>query len=112
MEELPVTPEDSLNAGSATLDANCTNPASSGEELSSFNIKEDEYLEIANVPSALDTSQHTTASSQDLIRSASLDQQLRAGIAHEAFELLVRTSSQRLLPFNMPYKNVRQQDAE
>ncbi|PNP45667.1 hypothetical protein TGAMA5MH_02892 [Trichoderma gamsii] len=94
---LPVTPEDSLHAGSTTSDANYQNSASIRVELPSFNIKKDEYLEIADLPSAPDnlsvrkTAQHLAASAQGLVSSASLDQQQRADTALEALELLMRS---------------------
>lgn len=102
-----MTPEDSLNAGSATLDANYTNSAPIRTDLSSSNV----LSALEDLP-ALDTLQHTTASSQGFVSSASLDQQQRAGIAHEAFKLLMRVSCQRLLPLNMLHNNVRRQEAE
>ncbi|KAM0448951.1 hypothetical protein ACHAO4_008179 [Trichoderma viride] len=94
---LPVTPEDSLHAGSTTSDANYQNSASIRVELPSFNIKKDEYLEIADLPSAPEnlsvrnTAQHLAASAQGLVSSASLDQQQRADTALEALELLMRS---------------------
>ncbi|KAM0484298.1 hypothetical protein ACHAPX_001718 [Trichoderma viride] len=94
---LPVTPEDSLHAGSTTSDANYQNTASIRVELPSFNIKKDEYLEVADQPSAPDnlsvrkTAQHLAASAQGLVSSASLDQQQRADTALEALELLMRS---------------------
>ncbi|KAL6900079.1 hypothetical protein GGI43DRAFT_56445 [Trichoderma evansii] len=61
VEQLPVTPEDSLNAGSASSDAHYMNSASIRPELSSFNIKNGQYLYIADIPPAVkDLSAHRT----------------------------------------------------
>ncbi|KAL6898409.1 sister chromatid cohesion C-terminus domain-containing protein [Trichoderma evansii] len=97
LSTLPVTPEDSLRAGSATSDANYMNSASIRVELPSFNIKKDEYLEVADLPSAPEdlsirkSAQHPAAGNQGLVSSASLDQQQRADTALEALELLMRS---------------------
>ncbi|KAL7950163.1 sister chromatid cohesion C-terminus domain-containing protein [Trichoderma barbatum] len=96
---LPITPDDNLNAGSISSDANYMNynPASFRVELPSSHIKRDEYLEIAHIPSAPENfssrkkERYTAQGDQGLVSSSSLDQQQRAEAALESLDSLMRS---------------------
>ncbi|KAL7789081.1 sister chromatid cohesion C-terminus domain-containing protein [Trichoderma ceciliae] len=98
LSALPITPDDSLNVGSASSDTNYMNynPTSFRVELPSSHIKKDEYLEIAHVPFAPENlssrkkERYTASGSQGLVSSASLDQQQRADAALETLDSLFR----------------------
>lgn len=74
-----MAPEEALNAGSGSLDANYTNPASIRPELSSSNIKKDRYLKIADILldpdnlSARRMTQHTATGSRGLVGNTNPD---------------------------------------
>ncbi|KAL7937946.1 sister chromatid cohesion C-terminus domain-containing protein [Trichoderma chlorosporum] len=96
---LPISPEDNVTAGPVASDANYMNynPTSFRVELPSSNIKRDEYLEIAHVPSAPDNlssrkkERYTALGDQGLISSGSLDHQQRAEAALESLDSLMRS---------------------
>ncbi|KAH6607601.1 sister chromatid cohesion mis4 [Trichoderma cornu-damae] len=95
---LPATPDDSLNVGSASSDTHegMYNRVSIRVELPPSNIKKDEYMEVITLSAPENLSsrkrdQHAGQGNQDLVSSASLDQQQRAEAALETLESLLRS---------------------